>query len=65
MALGGLFQRDRHEINERIDFVREGSTDLLVNAEDNAMARHIDEPCPQNIANAAAQYKIVVPLALP
>jgi hypothetical protein len=34
-----------------------------VNTEDNAMIRCIDEPHPQNIANPARQYEIVVPLA--
>ena len=63
MAPGCVLQRDAREIYDRIDLVGEAATDLLVNTEDNAMTRRIDKPCAQNIANAARQYKIVVPLA--
>src|SRR6476660_3488316 len=62
MAPGGVLQRDAREIYDRIDAIGEAAADLLVNAEDNAMTRRIDKPCPQNIANAARQYEIVVPL---
>src|ERR1700680_4095530 len=64
MAPGGVLQRDAREIYDRIDAVGEAAADLLVNTEDNAMTRRIDKPCPQNIANAARQYEIVVPLAV-
>ena len=57
-------QRTGYEIDKRIDLVRKAATDLLMNAEDNAVGRRIDEPGPENIADAARQYKIVVPLAL-
>jgi hypothetical protein len=63
MAPGGVLQRDAREIYDRIDAVGEAAADLLVNTEDNAMTGRIDKPCPQNIANAARQYEIVVPLA--
>jgi hypothetical protein len=63
MALGCQLQWYGHEIHKRIDSVREVATDLLVNTEDNAMARGLDEPRSQDIADAARQYKIVVPLA--
>ena len=63
MAPGGVLQRDAREIYDRIDAAGEAAADLLVNAEDNAMTGRIDKPCPQNIANAARQYKIVVPFA--
>jgi hypothetical protein len=65
MAPGGVLQRGAREIYDRIDAVGEAAADLLVNTEDedNAMTGHIDKPCPQNIANAARQYEIVVPFA--
>ena len=63
MTPGGVLQRDAREIYARIDAVGEAAADLLVNTEDNAMTGRIDKPCPQNIANAARQYEIVVPLA--
>jgi hypothetical protein len=56
-------QRAGHEIDKRFDLIRKAATDLLMNAEDNAVGRRIDEPGPQNIADAARQYKIVAPLA--
>jgi hypothetical protein len=62
MAPGGVLQRDARRFS-RIDFVREAAADLLVNTEDNAMTGRIDKPCPQNVANAARQYEVVVPLA--
>jgi hypothetical protein len=65
MAPGRLRQRDGYEIYDRIDLVGEGAADLLVNTEDNAMMRRVDKPRPENIANAAGQYEIGVPLALP
>ena len=65
MAPGRVLQRDAHKIYDRLYFVGEVAADLLVNTEDNAMARRIDAPRPQDIANSAPQYKIVVPLALP
>ena len=35
-SLGGLFQRDRHEITERIDFVREAASWIVETREDIA-----------------------------
>src|SRR3984957_6711148 len=61
MVPDGALQRDAREIYDRIDAVGEAAADLLVNTEDNAMTGRIDKPCPQNIANAARQYEIVVP----
>ena len=64
MAPGGVLQRDAREIYvTEIDAVGEAAADLLVNTEDARMTGRIDKPCPQNIANAARQYEIVVPLA--
>jgi hypothetical protein len=63
MAPGGVLQRDAREIYDRIYAVGEAAADLLVNTEDNAMTGRIDKPSPQNIANAARQYEIVVPFA--
>ena len=63
MTPGGVLQRDAREIYDRIDAVGEAAADLLVNTEDNAMTGRIDKPSPQNVANAARQYEIVVPLA--
>ena len=65
MAPGWMLQWDAREIDDGIDSVREAATDLLVNTEDNVMSRRFDKPHPQNIANAARQYEIVVPLAFP
>ena len=64
IAPGCVLQGDGHEVQGRIDAVGELATDLLVNAEDDAMGRRIDKPRRQDIANAASQYKIIVPLAL-
>src|ERR1700730_5935582 len=61
---GCPLQRAGDEIYKRIELVRKAATDLLVNNEDNAMIVRFAEPRPENIANAACQYKIVVPLAL-
>ena len=63
MTPGGVLQRDAREIYDRIDAVREAAADLLVNTEDNAMTGRINKPSPQNVANAARQYEIVVPFA--
>ena len=63
MAPGGVLQRDAREIYDRIDSVGKAAADLLVNTEDDAMTGRVDKPRPQDIANAARQYEIVVPLA--
>ena len=60
---GCVLQRDVREIDHGIHPVGEVTADLLVNTEDNAMTGRVDKPGCQNIANAAHQDEIVVPLA--
>jgi hypothetical protein len=65
MAPGCMLQCDAHEIDNRIESLREAATDLLVNTEHNAVMRQIYKPHSKNITNSARQYEIVVPLAFP
>jgi hypothetical protein len=41
-----------------------GAPSQDLQAEDGAMRRRVDQACPDNIPNAAAQDEIVVPLAI-
>jgi hypothetical protein len=53
MAPGCMLQRHKTEIYKPINSVREAATDLLVNADDNAMTQRIKRPHPKNLAGAA------------
>src|ERR1700736_6657196 len=63
VVLGCSPQRIRHQLDERIEPRGKTPADLLMNTEDDAIVARIDKPCPKNVANAACQYKIVVPFA--
>src|SRR3979490_843771 len=63
VVLGCSPQRIRHEFDEGIDAHGKTPADLLMNTEDDVIVGRIDKPYPENIANAACQYKIVVPFA--
>ena len=57
-------QRIRHQFDEEIEPCGKAPADLLMNTEDDVIVGRIDKPYPENIANAACQYKIVVPSLL-
>src|SRR3982074_2125974 len=63
VVLGCSPQRIRHQFEEGIEPRGKAPADLLMNTEDDVIVGRIDKPYPENIANAACQYKIVVPFA--
>src|SRR5882762_9809460 len=63
VVLGCSPQRVRHQFDEGIEPRGKAPADLLMNTEDDVMVGRIDKPYPENIANAACQYKIVIPFA--
>jgi len=63
VVLGCSPQRIRHQFDEGIEPRGKAPADLLMNTEDDVIVGRIDKPYPENIANAACQYKIVVPFA--
>src|SRR5882757_10231037 len=63
VVLGCSPQRIRHQLDEGIEPCGKAPADLLMNTEDDVIVGRIDKPYPENIANAACQYKIVVPFA--
>src|SRR5258708_33182656 len=56
-------QRIRHQFDEGIELRGKAPADLLMHTEDDVIVGRIEVPSPENIANAACQYKIVVPFA--
>ncbi len=62
MGLAKL-QQIRHQLDEGIEPRGKAPADLLMNTEDDVIVARIDQPRPKNVANAACQYKIVVPFA--
>src|SRR5258708_23512368 len=63
VVLGCSPQRICHQLDEGIEPRGKTPADLLMNSEDDAIVGRIDKPRPKNVANAACQYKIVVPFA--
>jgi hypothetical protein len=63
VVLGCSPQRICHQLDERIEPRGKTPADLLMNTENDVIVGRIDKPRPKNVANAACQYKIVVPFA--
>ncbi len=63
VVLGWSPQRIRHQLDEGIEPRGKAPADLQMNTEDDMIDGRFDKPYPENIANAACQYKIVVPFA--
>src|SRR5258708_7529683 len=63
VVLGCSPQRIRHQFDEGIEPRGKAPADLLMNTEHDVIVGRIDKPYPEYIANAACQYKIVVPFA--
>ncbi|MGY4435188.1 hypothetical protein ACVWWO_007665 [Bradyrhizobium sp. F1.13.1] len=65
MAASRIPQGFRDGGDQWLNILRKRASDPLVNAKDDGMTRSVREARSQDVPNAAAQHKLVVPLASP
>jgi hypothetical protein len=65
VATGRPLQRLGQETQDRGSIIRERAANSLVKTQDDGAGCSIEKARPQNIAHAAPQYEIIVPLAHP